>query len=303
MSPTAPRVSVGIPVRNGERFVRRAIESVLAQDLEDLEVVVSDNASTDDTPSIVAEIARRDPRVRSHRNERDIGQIENFNHVFRLARGEYFRWMGADDQLDPGYASACVEALVRHREAVGCTTACRFRDDDGHEDARAFAPPRLDAPSPLGRLRQALQLLRGPKQRFDPIYSMLRRSALLQTGLLPINRWPDRVLALELCLAGPFCHVDAHLSTRREAREHIARRVTRFHPTLENGRHPRTKWAMYMTLGRAVSRHFSDLPARATCWSVVLAAWAAAEMRPVTRRAAGLVRGKEASRAAPPRGS
>ena len=96
-----PRVSFAIPVRNGERFLGRALDSLLAQDFDDFEIVVCDNASTDKTPEVMRRYAERDRRVRCTRNEEDIGQIENFNRVYELARGEFFRWMGADDWLEP----------------------------------------------------------------------------------------------------------------------------------------------------------------------------------------------------------
>ncbi|MGA9263256.1 MAG: glycosyltransferase family A protein, partial [Desulfobacterales bacterium] len=96
-----PRVSFAIPVRNGERFLGRALDSLLAQDFDDFEIVVCDNASTDKTIEVMRRYAERDPRVRCILNEEDIGQIENFNRVYELSRGEFFRWMGADDWLEP----------------------------------------------------------------------------------------------------------------------------------------------------------------------------------------------------------
>ena len=96
-----PRVSFAIPVRNGEQFIGRALDSLLDQDFADFEVVVCDNASIDSTSAIVQRYAARDPRVRYVRNAENIGQIENFNLAFRLTHGEYVRWMGADDWLEP----------------------------------------------------------------------------------------------------------------------------------------------------------------------------------------------------------
>jgi glycosyltransferase involved in cell wall biosynthesis len=121
-APPQPRVSFGIPVRNGGSFLGRALDSLLAQDFDDFEIVVCDNASTDKTPEVMQRYAERDPRVRCILNEEDIGQIENFNRVYELSRGEFFRWMGADDWLEPAYARKCVAVLDTRPDAVGATT-------------------------------------------------------------------------------------------------------------------------------------------------------------------------------------
>jgi len=72
-------------------------------------------------------------------------------------------------------------------------------------------------------------LLQNGELLFDPIYSLLRRDALERSGMLPINRWTDRLLALELCLIGPFCHLDDFLAMRRDAREPRNVRIERWH--------------------------------------------------------------------------
>ena len=113
-----PRVSIGLPVFNGERYLARAIESVLGQDFRDLELIVCDNASTDRTPEICAAYARRDARVRYFRNPRNLGAGPNYDRCFRLARGEYFKWAAHDDRLAPDYLSRTVAALDAAPEAV-----------------------------------------------------------------------------------------------------------------------------------------------------------------------------------------
>ena len=97
MSAGVPLVSVGLPVYNGERYLREAVDSVLGQTYVNLELVISDNASTDATEAICREYAARDPRVRYHRAERNRGAVWNFNRAFELARGEFFMWQAFDD--------------------------------------------------------------------------------------------------------------------------------------------------------------------------------------------------------------
>ena len=274
-----PRVSFAIPVRNGEQFLGRALDSLLAQDFGDFEIVVCDNASTDATPDIVKRYAARDPRVRYVRNTEDIGQIENFNLAFRQSRGEFVRWMGADDWLDPSYARKCVAALDARPDAIGVTTQWRFMDDAGRVTSMDVRGPRVDAPSPCARLRLTLRLLQsGRPLLFDPIYSLLRREALERTRLLLIDPWTDRLLAVELCLIGPFCHLDDCLSTRRSFFEKAEVRLPRYHRTLGTKRGHRA--ALYRGFADIVAHSMLSGSEKAACRVTVVIYW----LRDLARR-------------------
>ncbi len=111
---TAPwKVSVGIPTFNRSTSLKKAAESVLAQDHPDIELIISDNASTDDTKVICNELAAGDSRVRYLRNDHNLGPTENFNLVRTAATGDYFMWLGDDDQIDQSYVRRCLEMLHR----------------------------------------------------------------------------------------------------------------------------------------------------------------------------------------------
>src|SRR3954470_1068595 len=97
MSERRPRVSIGLPVYNGQRFLAPAVSSLLAQTFADFELVICDNASTDDTEAICRRFAERDPRVRYHRNEQNVGAAPNFNRALALSTGQYFKWAAHDD--------------------------------------------------------------------------------------------------------------------------------------------------------------------------------------------------------------
>ena len=99
MSENEPRVSIGMPVYNGEKYLEEAIQSILAQTYSDFELVISDNASTDKTQEICLEYAARDSRVRYHRNEKNLGAAPNYNRTFELSTGQYFKWADYDDLL------------------------------------------------------------------------------------------------------------------------------------------------------------------------------------------------------------
>jgi glycosyltransferase involved in cell wall biosynthesis len=97
---TAPFISIGIPVFNGEKYLKIAIESVLQQNFLDFEIIISDNASTDDTELICKKYQNQDKRIRYIRQRKNIGGIANFNFVLEKSTGKYFMWHAADDVLE-----------------------------------------------------------------------------------------------------------------------------------------------------------------------------------------------------------
>jgi glycosyltransferase involved in cell wall biosynthesis len=268
-----PLVSFAIPVRNGERFLERALESLLAQDLDDFEVVVCDNASTDGTAEIVRGFVRCDARIRYIRNEENIGQIANFNRVFELSRGEFFRWMGADDWLEPEYASKCVAALRARPDAIGVTTQWCLVDDQHNIHALDVPGPRVDAPTAAQRLCKVLSIFQSRKQiLFDPIYSLIRREALLETEMLSISRWTDLLLAFELCIQGSFCHVDEMLSTRRKSPDPRKVRLPRYHQRLKKSKKGH-RWMLYAAYGKIVRRTSLTAAQKFHCWNLIFIFW------------------------------
>src|SRR4051794_25259685 len=110
-----PKVSIGLPVYNGEAFLAEAVESLLAQTFTDFEILLVDNASTDRTQEICRAFAARDPRVKYHRNETNIGGGPNWNRAYDLTPSDstYFKWAAHDDRHAPDFLARCVEALDR----------------------------------------------------------------------------------------------------------------------------------------------------------------------------------------------
>src|SRR6185369_14491682 len=107
MAEGTPRLTIGLPVYNGAKFIRATIDSILSQTFTDFEVIICDNASTDATSQICAEYAARDPRVRHVRNQTNIGPAPNYQKCVDLARGELFKWQAADDTLAPTMFEKC----------------------------------------------------------------------------------------------------------------------------------------------------------------------------------------------------
>lgn len=225
-----PKVTIGLPVRNGERFLERQIDSLLAQDLGDFELVISDNASSDATEQICRRYAAQDERVRYHRTEVDRGLAWNWNRTFELATTPYFKWAAHDDEHEPTFLSRCVEVLDADPSVVCCHTASVDIDEDGVVLAHYPARTLPASPSPHIRFGDVLR----PYPCFQ-IYGVIRREALAQTRLHRPVPEIDHVLIAELALLGRLVEVDEPLFRRRE---HAARSV-RAYPSLK------ARWALY----------------------------------------------------------
>jgi glycosyltransferase involved in cell wall biosynthesis len=115
---TSPLVSIGVPVFNGFPLLRHALDSLLAQDYGNYEIIISDNASTDNTQLICQQYAGRDSRIKYFRNEKNIGAPNNFKRVLELSEGKFFMWAAHDDTWSPNYVSTLVDKLCEFPESI-----------------------------------------------------------------------------------------------------------------------------------------------------------------------------------------
>lgn len=213
MGSQQPRVSIGVAIYNEERFLRPALDSLLAQDFADFELIISDNASTDGTQAIGMEFAARDPRVRYHRNEVNVGATENFNVVFRLSCAEYFMWAGGHDVWAPTYVSRCIEVLESDPAIVQCNSEVQYMSQDGTEFGQTMH--QMDTRR-RGLLTRAY-LMMWHASTFH-IYSVFRSSVLRQTRMLRRVLGPDLLLGFELSLLGPAAIIPEPLQFMRDNR-------------------------------------------------------------------------------------
>lgn len=218
----APRVSFAMPVYNAEDTIGLVLDSLIAQDFQSWEIVICDNQSTDRTGEVVEAYAGRDARIRWEPNGENLGQIRNFNRTLEHARGEFIRWIGDDDTLEPGYTSSCVEALDAHPEWASVTTHQDFEDEYGNVSSAAYEGERLDSPDPVRRYQRMLFFLSANFRYCDPNYGMIRRDTMLRTGGLPDAYENDQIFASRLILEGPMGHLP----------ELLAHRVRPFHSSL-----------------------------------------------------------------------
>jgi len=204
--PATPRVSVGLIVYNGERYVESSIASLLDQTFSDFELIISDNGSTDGTERIARAAAERDSRVRYARSEENHGLAWNLNNALALARGTYFMWAGHDDIHGPEFVARCVAALDGDAGLVYVYGTTYMIDGDGRVFAKEANQFTLGSRSADRRFWEEL-IVRGGQN----FYGMMRRS-VLQTiaphGSIP---WAERVLFAELSLHGRFGVVEGPL--------------------------------------------------------------------------------------------
>ena len=128
---TMPRLTIGLPVYNGERYLAESIESLLGQSYTDFELIISDNASTDDTSRICERYAKQDSRIRYYRQPRNVGLAPNHNFCAEQARGEFFKWAAADDLYHRDLLLRCVEVLDERPEVVLVHSYTAMIDGDG----------------------------------------------------------------------------------------------------------------------------------------------------------------------------
>jgi glycosyltransferase involved in cell wall biosynthesis len=125
-----PLVTIGLPVFNGESYLHRALDSLLAQTFINFELIISDNASTDKTGEICEEYAVRDSRIRYIRQTSNVGGLENFNFVLQEAYGKYFMWAAVDDQWDPQFLQSLLKDLERDPTAIGAFCPYQLVEDE-----------------------------------------------------------------------------------------------------------------------------------------------------------------------------
>jgi len=126
MNDSDPKISIGIPVYNGEKFIRKCIESVLQQTYKNFELIISDNASTDSTSKICEEYLRKDNRITFVRQNKNMGQNWNFNFLLEKANGEYFVWVAVDTIILPEFIEKNIAVLESQDKAVGCISKIKI---------------------------------------------------------------------------------------------------------------------------------------------------------------------------------
>ena len=280
------RLTVGLPVYNGENFLAESLESLLGQTYDDFELIISDNASTDCTADICRQYAKEDSRIRYIRQPYNIGLIRNEQFVMREAKGELFKLAAHDDLYARDLLEKCIEALNSHPEVV--VAHCWEARIDAQGSVVEAMKYSVEADRPQVPKRLHSMLFDGWD---DYTYGVMRTDVLLRTHLCGSHHMADRSINVELNLYGPFYLVPEWLYFRREHAEMVAplsvrercvgldhRRANRFlHPVVRL--YAEYFWSYITAIHRAP---LTPAERRECYW--VLTSWLAVRARPVVGR-------------------
>lgn len=248
-----PRVSIGMPVYNGERFVGQAIDSLLCQSYSNFELLVSDNASTDGTYEICRRLAALDSRIVLSRNPSNLGAAANFDRVFRMSQGEYFKWACADDVCDATLVQHCVDVLDADADVVLCYGRTIMVDEQGRELERCADGLDLQSSDVHARFARA----GGHFGRLNVLQGLMRAAKLRETRRYGNYLGSDLVLMVELSLRGKLVELPLPLLYRRMHPGAAASsatdsdRLAHLDPTAAH-RHPMIMWRLHCEQSKAV---------------------------------------------------
>jgi glycosyltransferase involved in cell wall biosynthesis len=294
-----PRLSIGLPVYNGEKYLGESIEALLGQTFEDFELIIADNASTDGTRGICLGYEKADSRVRYVRQERNIGASANHDFLLRQARGELFKWAAADDLYGRDLLRRCIDELDEHPDVIlaHCWTAAI--DSSGNVTQSLKYPLNTNSPHAPERFRS---MLFGTGEndygllRADDNYGVMRTDVLRRVTPQGSYYHADRVFTTEVALHGRFCQVPDWLYFRRDHSDrpqHTSSSVRAWCANLDPRRsnrllNPTPRLLAEFVLGyvSAIRRAPLSPAERSECYRY-LAQWGAGRFLPVVKRIFG----------------
>ncbi len=271
-----PRVSIGLPVYNGENYLAEAMDSILGQTYDDFELIICDNASTDRTAEICADYAARDARIRYYRNPTNIGGGPNFDRTFELSSGgEYFRWAAHDDLIRPTFLEVCVNALDADAEAVLCQPLVELIDAKG-KVVGIFDPNLTGTWSTRASDRFAAVVLQ--VHMCTDCFGVIRRSALEGSPLNGNYPGSDQVLLAVLALRGRYIQIRELLFQNRSCPQRYSdgaaydERSARI-DTSKAGKVQYPLWRQYGQYAREVRQHDLSPGDRLRCYGHLAHWW------------------------------
>jgi len=208
----SPLVSIGMPLYNEERYLRQTLDSLIAQDYANFEIIISDNGSVDGTSNICQEYVAKDQRVHYYRNETNIGAAVNFQRVFELAQGDYFVWVAGHDLWHRTFLSRCLEILSQDASIVLCYPQALWINTDGQP--LGLIPSSVETRG-LDRISRLNVVLWGLGYCY-PVYGLISSQALRKVSLGLQVIATDAIILAELSLLGAFAHISEPLLYMRK---------------------------------------------------------------------------------------
>ena len=250
-----PRVSIGIPVFNGERYLAETLDSILCQTYTDIEIVISDNGSTDSTESICREYAANDSRIRYHRYAENRGAAWNYNNVFALVQGEYFKWAAADDILAPTLIENCVQVLDEDPAVVLCYARTQAIDARGQILRDYPAKPKGMAVRAHERFFEFVCV----PHPCVSVFGLVRHDVLAKTKLIGKYSGSDRPLLGELALRGKIYEIPEFLFFYRNHEEQSWGGKRRTHHAQQAWYDPKRAGRITFPHWRLMGEHFQTI--------------------------------------------
>jgi len=224
---TSPAVSIGMPVYNGAKFIREALDSLLAQSFRDFELIISDNASTDETQSLCEAYARQDSRISYIRQAKNLGAVPNFLFVLRQSRGTYFMWAAHDDIWAANWLETLVNAF--RPEDFALRGALHFIWKGGTVVERCPADYRRGQ---YLRFFMGKETTRNARNMY--VYSLFRREQVLALNFAPLLQdvysW-DYLFVFQMIEKGNLRSIPATYQTYRLHEASDGSRVMRQYTT------------------------------------------------------------------------
>ena len=206
-----PRLTIGLPVYNGENYLAESIEALLGQSYGDFELIISDNASVDATAEICTRYQASDRRIKYFRHPSNIGAAPNHNFLVHQASGEFFKWASHDDLYAQELLASCMSALDEQPDVILTHSWTALIDGSGIVTRAPRYQLRTASTSPAERFRSVLFDRGG-----DDDGGIIRTAVLRRTALNGSYYRADRTIVAELALRGRFYHVPDWLYFRRD---------------------------------------------------------------------------------------
>jgi len=213
-------LSIGMPVYNGEKYLIQALDSLLTQSFKDFELIISDNASTDNTAEICKRYLEKDNRIKYYRNKVNIGGVANFNNLINYATAPYFMWAAYDDMWEPSYISKLINIMESDKSIVLAFSVIDSIDEDGKQIRVYPKILKLSSSETIFKRLFKFIMFEESDGKANLIYGIMRLDRLKEIG--GFNKTLGEFAADDLSLfsmlfKGNFCIIDELLFHKRRS--------------------------------------------------------------------------------------
>lgn len=210
----SPKVTVGMPVLNGGELFERALQSILNQSYQDIEILISNNASTDQTGGVCERYALLDSRIRYVQQRETIPCLQHYEYLVKEARGEYFFWAPHDDWWDKDFIVNAITALDSSPSAVAAMGRVQYRQPDGGLLWEDKPPYGLDGADVMQRLRHYFSV-----PITDMLYYAVVRTNVLKRAPFVTSICPEKGIILYMIISGAICDVEGMIYNNQLAQK------------------------------------------------------------------------------------